>query len=185
MDLLPGQRDDFFGKIQVVSQILLAFLIDEEVEPLPVENELDHASVFEGSEEHPDLDKKIRYLDVGNIEGFMRVAAELFLNCHNSLLEQIPVNSLAVLLLNLNHSPIFINNISMDRLISNILLFAYRLHFIVNTFKNWKPWLITPMILNSTRTRKLPLQSPSPSRTLTHTMYSPFHSAGTHRRKQR
>ena len=43
--LLPGERDDFLSESEELGEILLALVVDEVVEVLPVEDELNEAAV--------------------------------------------------------------------------------------------------------------------------------------------
>ena len=45
-ELLPGKRHDFFGESEVLREELLALVVDEIVEILPVEDELDEAAIL-------------------------------------------------------------------------------------------------------------------------------------------
>ena len=58
--LLPSKGDDFFGKAEVLREELLAFVVDEIVKILPVEDKLDEAAILERAE-------KSANVDIGNI----------------------------------------------------------------------------------------------------------------------
>ena len=109
-NVLPGERDNIFGEVEIFSQIFLSFFVDKVVKPLPVEDKINHSSIFQWAQEHPDL-------DVWNIDGFVGLAAELLLDCNDSFLEEVSVHSFSVLFLNLNHIVVY-----GQILISNILL---------------------------------------------------------------
>jgi hypothetical protein len=39
--VLPGKRNNFFGESELLGEVFLAFIVEEVVEILPVENEFD------------------------------------------------------------------------------------------------------------------------------------------------
>ena len=45
--LLPGEGDNFFGESEELREVLLALVIDEIVEVLPVEDEFNKSAILE------------------------------------------------------------------------------------------------------------------------------------------
>jgi hypothetical protein len=95
-ELLPGKRHDFFGESEVLREELLALVVDEIVEILPVEDELDEAAILEGSQ-------KSANVDVGNVSSLVWLRGEVLVEDDDSLLKQVSVNCLLFGLLNLDH----------------------------------------------------------------------------------
>jgi hypothetical protein len=95
-ELLPGEGDDFVGESQVFGEELLALVVDEVVEVLPVEDELDESAVLEGAEEGADV-------DVGHVGALVRLRREVLVQHDHALLQQVPVHCLLLGFLDLHH----------------------------------------------------------------------------------
>ena len=54
--LLPCEGDDLFGESKLLREELLAFVVDEIVEILPVEDKLDQFAVLERAEKSANVD---------------------------------------------------------------------------------------------------------------------------------
>ena len=94
--VLPGEGDDFLGESKELREVLLALVVDEVVEILPVEDEFHKASVLERPEEGPDM-------DVGNVGALVGLHGEILMNHDDSLLQQVAVHGLLLGFLNLHH----------------------------------------------------------------------------------
>jgi hypothetical protein len=94
--LLPGERDDFLGESEVFGEELLALVVDEVVEVLPVEDELNQSAVLEGSEEGADV-------NIGDVGALVRLGGEVLVEHNHALLQQVSVDCLLLRLLNLDH----------------------------------------------------------------------------------
>ena len=94
--LLPGERDDFLSESEELGEVLLALVVDEVVEVLPVEDELNEAAVLERSEESADV-------DVGDVGALVGLSGEVLVEDDHTLLEEVSVDGLLFRLLNLNH----------------------------------------------------------------------------------
>ena len=94
--LLPCEGDDLFGESKLLREELLAFVVDEIVEVLPVEDELDEAAILERSQ-------KSANVNVGDICALVWLGSEVLMEDDDSLLKQVSVNCLLFRLLNLYH----------------------------------------------------------------------------------
>lgn len=94
--LLPGEGHNFLSESEELGEVLLAFVVDEVVEVLPVEDELDEAAVLEGSEEGADV-------NVGDVGALVGLCGEVLVEHDHALLKQVSVDCLLFRLLNLDH----------------------------------------------------------------------------------
>lgn len=85
--VLPGEGHDLLGESEELGEELLALVVDEVVEVLPVEDELDESAVLEGAEECADV-------DVGDVGALVRLGGEVLVEDDHALLQQVSVDCL-------------------------------------------------------------------------------------------
>ena len=85
--LLPGERDDFLSESEELGEVLLALIIDEVVEVLPVEDQLNESSILERPEEGADV-------DVGDVGALVWLDGVILVDDNDALLQQVAVDCL-------------------------------------------------------------------------------------------
>jgi hypothetical protein len=95
-EVLPGQRHDFLSESQELGEVLLALGVDEVVEILPVEDQLDEATVLEGTQEGADM-------NVGHVGSLVGLGSEVLVEDDDAFLKQVSVDGLLLGFLDLHH----------------------------------------------------------------------------------
>ena len=85
--LLPGERDDFLSESEELGEVLLALIIDEVVEVLPVEDQLNESSILERPEKGADV-------DVGDVGALVWLDGVILVDDNDALLQQVAVDCL-------------------------------------------------------------------------------------------
>ena len=83
--VLPGVGLDVVGDTQELAEVVLALVVEEVVEVLPVENEFDIVSALERSEEHPEV-------EIGDTGVLVLLQGEVLLDDDDTLIEQVSVD---------------------------------------------------------------------------------------------
>lgn len=110
--LLPSERDDFFSESQELREVLLALVVDEVVEVLPVEDQLNESSILERTEQRA-------YVDVGNVGALVRLDRVVLVQHDHALLQQVAVDGLLLGFLDLHHG--------WQQLIRLLFIYSHRL----------------------------------------------------------
>lgn len=94
--ILPGEGDDLLGEVEILREVLLAFVVNEVVEVLPAEDELNESAVLEGSEEGADM-------DVGDVGSLVWLGCVVLVDDDHSFLKKVSVDCLFLSFLDLDH----------------------------------------------------------------------------------